>query len=89
VETDASAASTRTIGAARADAETARLASYAGIDPALLLALAAQGAAEHLPAIGTLNLTPDVISQALSRIAAASPTTAAAPLADAPAAPKA
>jgi regulator of protease activity HflC (stomatin/prohibitin superfamily) len=86
VETDAS---TRTIGAARADAETARLASYTGIDPALLLALAAQGAAEHLPAIGTLNLTPDVISQALSRLASATPVTVAAPPADAAAAPKA
>lgn len=71
VETEASAESTRTMGAARADAETARLASYASADPTLLLALAAQSAADHLPSIGTLNLTPDVITQALSRLAAA------------------
>lgn len=89
VETTASAETTRTLGAARADAESARLASYAGIDPALLLALAAQGAAEHLPAIGTLNLTPDVITQALSRIAAAAPADSAADRpAKAPRAPK-
>ncbi|MFM2353547.1 MAG: hypothetical protein RLZZ608_953 [Actinomycetota bacterium] len=70
IETEASAESTRTIGAARADAESARLASYAGADTSLLLALAAQNAADHLPSIGTLNLTPDVITQALSRLAA-------------------
>jgi regulator of protease activity HflC (stomatin/prohibitin superfamily) len=70
IETEASAESTRTIGAARADAEAARLASYADADTSLLLALAAQNAADHLPSIGTLNLTPDVITQALSRLAA-------------------
>lgn len=70
VETEASAESTRTMGAARADAEAARLASYSDVDATLLLALAAQNAADHLPSIGTLNLTPDVITQALTRLAA-------------------
>lgn len=70
IETEASAESTRTMGSARADAEAARLASYADADTSLLLALAAHNAADHLPSIGTLNLTPDVITQALSRLAA-------------------
>jgi regulator of protease activity HflC (stomatin/prohibitin superfamily) len=74
VEAAAQADTARVLGAAHADAESARLASYSGIDPSLVLALAAQGVAEHLPSIGTLNLTPDVISQALSRIATAPPT---------------
>ncbi len=86
VETEASAESTRTMGAARADAEAARLGSYSGVDATLLLALAAQNAADHLPSIGTLNLTPDVITQALSRLAApaaVAPAGAAAPTTDA------
>jgi regulator of protease activity HflC (stomatin/prohibitin superfamily) len=90
IETAAGAEATRAFGAARADAEAARLASYAGVETSLLLALAAQGVAEHLPAIGTLNLTPDVITQALSRIAAgAGPADgpAAAAAAPGPAAP--
>lgn len=81
VETASRAEATRTLGAATADAETARLASYAGVDPTLLLALAAQSAADQLPAIGTLNVTPDVISQALSRLASAPVTPAPAPAA--------
>jgi hypothetical protein len=78
VEAASRAETVRTIGAATADAETARLASYAGVDPTLLLALATQSAADHLPSIGTLNVTPDVISQALSRLASA-PAVAPAP----------
>ncbi|MEN9621491.1 MAG: hypothetical protein RL499_1684 [Actinomycetota bacterium] len=85
IETEASAESTRTMGAAEADAEAARLGSYSDVDTALLLALAAQNAADHLPAIGTLNLTPDVITQALSRLAA--PAAAPAPVATTDAAP--
>jgi len=71
VESEARAESTRALGAATAEAEAARLAAYATLDPAILLAIAAQGIAANLPAIGTLNLTPDVITAALSRLTSA------------------
>ncbi|MEY9848834.1 regulator of protease activity HflC (stomatin/prohibitin superfamily) [Streptacidiphilus sp. BW17] len=81
ITTDAEAARTRTlaaaqaeqielVGAAEAQAEAAKLANYAGLDPRLLLALAAKELAGGLPAIGTLNLTPDVVTGALARLAA-------------------
>ena len=35
----------------------------------MLTALALQELAKNLPEIGTLNLTPDVLTQALSRLA--------------------
>ena len=79
IESAVRAESTRTLGAANAEAETARLASYAGIDPAVLTALAMQSLAENLPSIGTLNLTPDILTEALTRIAAPSPAVVAAP----------
>jgi regulator of protease activity HflC (stomatin/prohibitin superfamily) len=68
IRSEAEAARTRELGAARAEAETARLASYAGMDPALLTSLAFSALAEHLPSIGTLNLTPDVLTQALTKL---------------------
>ena len=58
----------RIMGSATAKAEAEKLASYRDTDPAILLALAAQSAAEHLPQIGSVNLTPDVISAALARL---------------------
>lgn len=70
IRSESEAARTREIGAARADAETLRLASYEGIDPVLLTSLAFNALAEHLPAIGTLNLTPDVLTQALTKLGA-------------------
>lgn len=69
VEADARAASTRLVGAAHAETEAARLAAYAGVEPTVLTALALQELAKNLPEIGTLNLTPDVLTQALSRLA--------------------
>lgn len=68
IETEVRAESTRALGLANADAEKARLAAYKGVDPAVLTAVSVQSIAEHLPAIGTLNLTPDVLTEALSRI---------------------
>jgi len=79
IESTVRAESTRTLGAANAEAETARLASYAGIDPAVLTALAMQSLAENLPSIGTLNLTPDILTEALTRIAAVPAAAASAP----------
>ena len=68
IETEVRAESTRLYGLANADAEKARVSAYKGVDPAVLTAISVQAIAEHLPAIGTLNLTPDVITDALSRI---------------------
>jgi hypothetical protein len=69
IETTRRAESIRAIGEANADAERQRLSAFAGVDPSVLSALAVQSVAEHLPAIGTLNLTPDVITEALNKIA--------------------
>lgn len=82
ITTDAEAARTRTlaaaqaeqiglVGSAEAQAEAAKLANYADLDPRLLLALAVRELAGGLPEIGTLNLTPDVLTGALARLAAA------------------
>jgi regulator of protease activity HflC (stomatin/prohibitin superfamily) len=62
--------STRLVGAATADAEAARLAAYRDLDPHVLLGLALRDVAGQLPSIGTLNVTPDLLSSALSRLAA-------------------
>ncbi|MBH0053004.1 hypothetical protein I6E74_02325 [Salinibacterium sp. SWN139] len=69
VRSESAAENVRVMGAATADAEKARLAAFEGIESEVLLALAANSLAENLPEIGTLNLSPDVLSQALSRIA--------------------
>jgi regulator of protease activity HflC (stomatin/prohibitin superfamily) len=56
-------------GEAEGQAETARMAAYAQIDPGLLIALGLRELAGHLPPIGSLTLTPDVVQQALARFA--------------------
>ncbi|HEY3870170.1 MAG TPA: SPFH domain-containing protein [Actinocrinis sp.] len=65
----ASAQRTRELGAAEAAAEQAKMDVYATADPRTLLALAARQAAEKLPAIGTVNLSPDTLTSALNRLA--------------------
>jgi hypothetical protein len=59
----------RSIGSAEAEAEAAKMAIYADLDRGVLLALAAREAATNLPQIGSLTLSPDVVSSALSRLA--------------------
>lgn len=59
----------RLVGQAKADAEAARVAAYASVPAPVLLALAARELAGNLPEIGTLQLTPDLIGQALTRLA--------------------
>jgi regulator of protease activity HflC (stomatin/prohibitin superfamily) len=81
LDSAARADSTRVIGKANAESEAARLAAYAGVESGVLTALALQELAKHLPEIGTLNLTPDVLTQALSRLAAAPVTPPATPAA--------
>jgi regulator of protease activity HflC (stomatin/prohibitin superfamily) len=72
LKADATAAQTRALGAAEAEAETARINAYEGVDPRILLALAARTLAGNLPRIGSVNLAPDTITAALSRIAGGS-----------------
>lgn len=66
----AEATATRAVGAAQAEAEQARMAVYRELDPAILLALAARELAGNLPAIEHLTLAPDVLTRALSELAA-------------------
>jgi hypothetical protein len=73
------AETTRALGAANAEAETAKLKAYAGVDPAVLTALALQEVAQNIPAIGTLNLTPDVLTQALTQLSTPRPRSAPKP----------
>ncbi|MEQ4209097.1 SPFH domain-containing protein [Actinopolymorpha sp. B17G11] len=59
---------TRVIGAADGAAEAAKLAAYQDVDPRILLALALRQLAGALPNIGTLNLSPDLITTALGTL---------------------
>jgi regulator of protease activity HflC (stomatin/prohibitin superfamily) len=65
---EARAETTRMVGAAEAETEAAKMAIYAGLDRSVLLALAAREAAANLPEIGTLMLSPDVVSAALGAL---------------------
>ena len=65
---EAQADSTRMVGAAEADAEAARLAAYRDLDSATIVSLALRELAAHLPDIGTLNLTPDLLTPLLARL---------------------
>ena len=60
----------RLVGLAEADAETARLAAYNTVEANVLLALALRELAGQLPTIGTLNLTPDLITTAIGKLTA-------------------
>ncbi|HEU5448283.1 MAG TPA: SPFH domain-containing protein [Acidimicrobiia bacterium] len=71
---EAQADATRAVGTAEADAEAARLAAYRELDAVTILGLAAQELAGHLPNIGTLNLTPDVLTTLLGRLTAGTAT---------------
>jgi len=65
---EAKASTLRQVGEARAAAERALMASYQDVPQGVLLALAAQDLAKNLPAIGHLNLTPDLVSSALAKL---------------------
>nr|WP_246315459.1 SPFH domain-containing protein [Kineococcus aurantiacus] len=64
----AHAAARRAQGEADAAAEAARLAAVAGTPPEVLLTLALREFAGQLPDVGTLVLTPDVVTGALARL---------------------
>ena len=59
---------TRAVGLAEADAEAARVATYRELEAATILGLAVKELAGNLPQIGTLNLTPDVLTGLLARL---------------------
>lgn len=60
---------TRLVGAAEADNQAATLAAYRDTDPQILLGIALRELAGQLPNIGTLSLTPDLLTGALARLA--------------------
>jgi hypothetical protein len=66
----ASAQETRTLGAAEAEAETGKLAAYAGVDQGVLTYLALRELAGQLPHISSLTITPDLLSGALAGLVA-------------------
>jgi regulator of protease activity HflC (stomatin/prohibitin superfamily) len=75
---DAQAEATRLVGIAQADVEAARLEAYKEIETATVIGLAVKELAGNLPPIGTLNLTPDILTAALARLTGAAPTEEAA-----------
>jgi regulator of protease activity HflC (stomatin/prohibitin superfamily) len=68
VREEARAGGVRAVGVAEGDAETARLAAYADVPPAVLHALALRELAGQLPEIGQLTVSPDVLTDLLSRL---------------------
>lgn len=68
IDAEAQAEATRVIGAATAEAETARLAAYQDVEAAVLFTVAVRELAGQLPEIGTLNITPDVLTPLLARL---------------------
>jgi regulator of protease activity HflC (stomatin/prohibitin superfamily) len=62
VRASAKADTTRLVGLAQADAETAHLAAYREVQAATLFGLAFKELAGNLPTIGTLNVTPDLLT---------------------------
>ncbi len=63
---ESQAEATRVMGAAKAEAETARYAAYRDVDAAVMLALAAQDLAKNLPDIDSLTITPDLLTSLLA-----------------------
>ncbi|MFD6361418.1 SPFH domain-containing protein [Streptomyces roseolus] len=64
----AEAEAAREVGEARAAAQTAWLQAHAAADPAVLKALALTRAAEQLPRIEHLTLSPDVLTGLLAKL---------------------
>lgn len=80
VTTVAEAARIRDIGAAEGERERAALAAFDGVDQTVLMALALRDLAQNLPAIGSLTVTPDLLTGVLGQLlggGAATATTAA------------
>lgn len=67
---EAQADATRVVGIAQADAEAARLVAYQALDSVTIIGLALKELAANLPQIGTLTLTPDLLTPILARLGA-------------------
>jgi regulator of protease activity HflC (stomatin/prohibitin superfamily) len=63
---EADAKRARLVGEAEGVAEAARLAAYAGVDGRVLTSLALRELAANLPQVGTLTVTPDLLTGALA-----------------------
>ena len=61
---------TRLVGMADADAGSAKFLAYRDLDTNTLLALALRELAGQLPQIGTLNITPDLLTAASGKLTA-------------------
>jgi regulator of protease activity HflC (stomatin/prohibitin superfamily) len=72
VRDEARAAGVRAVGLAQGEAEAARLAAYRDLPPAVLHGLALRELAGQLPEIGQLTLTPDVLTNLVTRLGASS-----------------
>jgi len=72
VRDEARAAGVRAVGLAQGEAEAARLAAYRDLPPAVLHGLALRELAGQLPDIGQLTLTPDVLTNLVTRLGASS-----------------
>jgi regulator of protease activity HflC (stomatin/prohibitin superfamily) len=59
---------TRLVGEAEAATETAKLAAYQDVDPRIVLGIAARQLAGGLPNIGTLSLSPDLVTTAIGAL---------------------
>jgi len=68
VRDEARAAGVRVVGLAEAEAEAARLAAYRDLPPAVLQSLALKELAQHVPAIGELTVTPDLLGKLIGRL---------------------
>jgi regulator of protease activity HflC (stomatin/prohibitin superfamily) len=71
ITAQAKADAVRLVGFAEAETHRARLAIYQDLPPVTVLGLAATELAGHMPAIGSLTITPDLLSGALTRLVAA------------------
>jgi regulator of protease activity HflC (stomatin/prohibitin superfamily) len=64
----AEAAATRSVGEAQVEVEAAKLGAYAGLDRGTLVALALRELATAMPDIGSVTVTPDLVTAALERL---------------------
>ena len=70
---EAQADATRVVGEAEAAAEAARLEAYREVEAATLVGMALRELAGNLPQVGTLALTPDLLTPVLARLAGGGP----------------
>jgi len=79
VRGEAKAKAVRELGAAEAAVEQSKVAAYEGANGAVLFALTAKDFAGNLPDVGTLVLSPDMITSLIARFLAQAEAAAAEP----------